>query len=88
MCIKKDLRCFDSRHPHLFVCVCACVDIKEYLRGFVSRHPDHFAWHEPEGGTFAFVKLLHLSSGATAASYARELMDKGIFFKTKTKSTL
>ena len=44
------------------VCLSVCLGIKKYLRGSVSRHPDHFAWLEPEGGTFAFVKLLLLRS--------------------------
>eukprot|EP00802_Teleaulax_amphioxeia_P013269 Tamp_13318.p1 GENE.Tamp_13318~~Tamp_13318.p1 ORF type:complete len:456 (+),score=76.26 Tamp_13318:49-1368(+) len=49
---------------------------KSNLRALVSRHPHVFDWLEPEGGTFAFIKL-HLQASVTAATYARELMAKG-----------
>ena len=45
---------------------------KGYLKSFAQVHSEHFEWIEPEGGSFAFLRLRN----EKASPYVRELAEK------------
>merc|ERR1711871_66397 len=46
---------------------------KSYLKSFVQHHHELFEWVEPEGGSFAFVKL---APGISASAYTAKLAEE------------